>query len=338
MKKLLKSTRGMTLMEILVALSLLMIIIVGTTPVMLQAYNGLYTAGEYTQNVYNAKTEVEDQLATRGSIKNYTGFKVNFEGLGEVASVNAKRAVSSLKTSLETLFTGARVRIYIASGSEVDDNQSNHSIILQTVNLEFAKGDIVCQKNGVTPEELSATGKRIKVSAYLPKKDAIANTAAAVYGERIADVTIVDATTIPAAGRIGINISSSTYPIDFTTSPIKIVVTYLDENDNEKKVHTYLTIKTPTIMVVGETNTNVQYYTTAGVVENKDSDGNVTSRTFDIEARRMNIGYETKTGARSEYLGAASTQPVPTAATATRNYQALTAGTYDQYYTTSQGS
>ena len=50
MKKLLKSTRGMTLMEILVALSLLMIIIVGTTPVMLQAYDGLYTAGEYTQD------------------------------------------------------------------------------------------------------------------------------------------------------------------------------------------------------------------------------------------------------------------------------------------------
>ena len=114
MKRLLKSKRGMTLMEILVALSLLMIVIVGTTPVMLQAYDGLYTAGEYTQSVYNAKTEVEDQLATRSSTLNYKGFVVNFEGLGEVAKVNAKRAVSSLKNSLETLFTGAKVRIYIS--------------------------------------------------------------------------------------------------------------------------------------------------------------------------------------------------------------------------------
>ena len=307
MKRLLKSKRGMTLMEILVALSLLMIIIVGTTPVMLQAYDGLYTAGEYTQNVYNAKTEVEDQLATRSSTINYKGFKVNFEGLGEVAKVNAKRAVSSLKNSLETLFTGAKVRIYISSGSEVDDNQSNHSITLQTVNLEFAsKNDI--GTNGAT---LTANGKRIDITAYLPDKDAVANTAAAVYGERIADVTIVDATTIPEAGRIGINISSSAYPIDFTTSPIKIVVTYLDENDNEKKVHTYLTIKTPTIMIAGETNDNVHYYTSAGVVETKDSNGNVTNRTLKIEGRRMNIGYDTKTGARSDKLGAASTQAVP---------------------------
>lgn len=312
MKRLLKSKCGMSLMEILVALSLLMIVIVGTTPVMLQAYDGLYTAGEYTQNVYNAKTEVEDQLATRSSTINYKGFKVNFEGLGEVARVNAKRAVSSLKNSLETLFTGAKVRIYISSGSEVDDNQSNHSITLQTVNLEFAsKNDIVCDKDGSEPEELSPEGKRIKISAYLPKKDAVANTAAAVYGEKKADVTIVDDTTIPAAGRIGINISSSKYPIDFTTSPIKIVVTYLDENDNEKKVHTYLTIKTPTIMLVGETNENVQYYTSAGVVETKDSNGNVIKRQLEFEGRRMNIGYDTKTGARSDKLGAASTQAIP---------------------------
>ncbi len=308
MKRLLKSKRGMSLMEILVALSLLMIVIVGTTPVMLQAYDGLYTAGEYTQNVYNAKTEVEDQLATRSSTLNYKGFVVNFEGLGEVARVNAKRAVSSLKNSLETLFTGAKVRIYISSGSEVDDNQSNHSITLQTVNLEFDSKDDI-GTNGAT---LTANGKRIDISAYLPDKDAVANTAAAVYtNNRKANVTIVDGTTIPTVGRIGINISSSTYPIDFTTSPIKIVVTYLDENDNEKKVHTYLTIKTPTIMLVGETNENVQYYTSAGVVETKDNNGNVIKRQLEFEGRRMNIGYDTKTGARSDTLGAASTQAVP---------------------------
>ena len=62
MKRLLKQKRGMTLMEILVALSLLMIIIVGTTPVMLQAYNSLYIAGEKTQETYEAKSEIEEML------------------------------------------------------------------------------------------------------------------------------------------------------------------------------------------------------------------------------------------------------------------------------------
>ena len=51
----------MSLMEILVALTLLMIIILGTAPIMLQAYDGLYKAGEYTQNTYDAKTEIESR-------------------------------------------------------------------------------------------------------------------------------------------------------------------------------------------------------------------------------------------------------------------------------------
>ena len=312
MKRLLKSNRGMTLMEILVALSLLMIVIVGTTPIMLQAYEGLYTAGEYTQNVYNAKTEVEDQLATRSSVINYSGFQVNFENLGEVAKVNAKRAVSSLENSLETLFSGARVRIYISSGSVVDDNQSEHTLVLQTVNLAFTNDDITNEKMN-NKAGVSKDGKKIDITAYLPNKAATANTAATVYTEnRKAKVTVVNDTTNPDSGRIGIKISSDDYPIDFTTSPIKIVVTYLDENDKVKSVHTYLTIKTPTIMIAGETNNNVQYFTTAGVIETKDKDGNVTNRTLNIEGRRMNIGYDTKTGDRSDSLGAASTQAVPT--------------------------
>ena len=68
MKRLFKDKRGMTLTELLVALTLLMIVIVGTTPVMLSAYSSLYTAGEKTQESYNAKSEIEDTLATRNSL------------------------------------------------------------------------------------------------------------------------------------------------------------------------------------------------------------------------------------------------------------------------------
>ena len=110
MKRLLKSKRGMSLMEILVALSLLMIIIVGTTPVMLQAYDGLYTAGEYTQDTYEAKSEIENKLATRNTRNVYPGFTVNFNNLGEVATLNGRRAVSSLKGSLNIWFWYAPVK------------------------------------------------------------------------------------------------------------------------------------------------------------------------------------------------------------------------------------
>ena len=108
MKRLLKDKRGMTLMEIVVALTLLMIVIVGTTPVMLSAFDGLYKAGEKTQEMYEAKSEVEEILATGNSNEtlkspmqiNIQGIGNNLTALAEVAVINAKRAVSSLETSL----------------------------------------------------------------------------------------------------------------------------------------------------------------------------------------------------------------------------------------------
>ena len=126
MKRLLKQKNGMTLMEILVALTLLMIVIVGTTPVMLSAFDGLYTAGEFTQDTYEAKSEVEDKLATRNTKDIYNpGFQVNFQNIGVVANINARRAVSSLKGSLETLFSNGKVHIAIVSAKNVADINLN---------------------------------------------------------------------------------------------------------------------------------------------------------------------------------------------------------------------
>ncbi|MBR2875866.1 MAG: type II secretion system protein, partial [Clostridia bacterium] len=99
MRKFIKDKRGMTLTEILVAITILMIVIVGTTPLMLSSYDNLYTAGEYTQKAYDAKSDIEDILATRNSLDVYPNFKVNFKNLGEVASINGRRAVSSLESS-----------------------------------------------------------------------------------------------------------------------------------------------------------------------------------------------------------------------------------------------
>ena len=270
MKRLLKSNRGMTLMEILVALSLLMIVIVGTTPVMLQAYDGLYTAGEYTQDTYEAKSEIEDKLATRNTRDIYPGFTVNFQNLGEVATLNARRAVSSIKGSLETLFTNARVRVAVISAKTVNDDYAGdgyHEVILQTTNLDFdttdagvaqSKISINDQRNVVDGDENRT--KIIDISFLIPDKQ---QNDAAVYSYNNVNglASVRNLSVDPITGRITVEING----FDFTQSPIKIFVSYLDENNKKQTTETYLEVDTPTIIAAGAVGT-YDYYTSPGVV------------------------------------------------------------------------
>lgn len=280
MKRLFKDKRGMTLTEMLVALTLLMIVVVGTTPVMLSSYDSLYQAGEKTQQSYNAKSEIEDTLATRNSINIVENFKVNFEGLGEVASINGKRAVSSLETSLETVFSGGRAYVTIVSSKVINDDKLSHDVILQTTNVSFAG---ITDISYNTPSAVSPTGKSVDVSLYLPDKST--NSLAAVYAKRAntAEKGIIVDSVNPATGRIYVKVNG----VDFTNSPAKIEVTYLDENNKVKRTSCYLTIKTPTIMAVGST-TYGDYYTSAGVETFKNPDGSTYTK-LAVDARRMDI-------------------------------------------------
>lgn len=280
MKRLFKDKRGMTLTEMLVALTLLMIVVVGTTPVMLSSYDSLYQAGEKTQQSYNAKSEIEDTLATRNSINIVENFKVNFEGLGEVASINGKRAVSSLETSLETVFSGGRAYVTIVSSKVINDDKLSHDVILQTTNVSFAG---ITDISYNTPSAVSPTGKSVDVSLYLPDKST--SSLAAVYSKRAntAEKGIIVDSVNPATGRIYVKVNG----VDFTNSPAKIEVTYLDENDKVKRTSCYLTIKTPTIMAVGST-TYGDYYTSAGVETFKYPDGSTYTK-LAVDARRMDI-------------------------------------------------
>lgn len=285
----------MTLMEILVALSLLLIIIVGTTPVMLSAFDGLYTAGEYTQKTYNAKTEIEDQLATRSSIRVYKNFAVNFKNLGEVAQINANRAVSSLAGSLETLFTGARAYVTIMSGDVVNDDTTSHEIVVKISNYELKSFDEICEDINKY-SDLSTTQQskvRLAFKATFPykKSDASFTTEKAVYDDdrcENAEVEVVEDKSNLANGLITIRIKSD--KLSFTRSPMQIKIYYYDENDELLEAVDYLHIKTPTIIAAGKTN-NFDYYTTAGVQE----DG-----TFEITGRNMDISNASGT---RDYLG-----------------------------------
>lgn len=289
----------MTLMEILVALSLLMIVIVGTTPVMLQAYDGLYTAGEYTQDTYEAKSEIEDKLATRNTRDVYPDFTVNFQNLGEVATLNARRAVSSIKGSLETLFTNARVRVAVISAKKVNDDYACtatckydgtenspphdadcgfHEVILQTTNLDFGTTDA-----GVAQSKISINDQRnvldgdenrtkiIDISFLIPDKQ---QNDAAVYSYNNANglANVRNFSVDPITGRITVEING----FDFTQSPIKIFVSYLDENNKKQTTETYLEVDTPTIIAAGAVGT-YDYYTSPGVVTKTITNKNETT-------------------------------------------------------------
>lgn len=333
MKRLLKQNHGMTLMEILVALTLLMIVIVGTTPVMLSAFDGLYTAGEFTQDTYEAKSEVEDKLATRNTKDIYNpGFQVNFQNIGKVANINARRAVSSLYGSLETLFSNGKVHIAIVSAKNVNDDYAGdgyHEVIIQTSNLDF--GDDVKNKNDAAAkislnneaevedgdadrekiidltfiipdkQKVDAEGKPAGDAVVYTYKDNpetqeveshLANIEEDDKGNAICDVDHI-------TGRITVKING----FDFTQSPIKIRASYLDENNKKQTTETYLFIDQPTIMAVGETNktdsegNRIAYYTTPGVVEVpvKGSTTGAKEKVFEIYPRTMRIENVTST-------------------------------------------
>ena len=276
----------MTLAELLVAITLLMIVIVGTTPVMLSSYSSLYTAGEKTQQSYNAKSEIEDTLATRNSINVVENFKVNFQGLGEVAAINGKRAVSTLETSLETVFAGGRAYVTIVSSKVINDDKREHDVILQTTNVSFKSADDISVNS---PSSVGVNGAAVDVSLYLPDKSS--NSLASIYAKiaNTSEKRIIKDGANPATGRIYISVRG----VDFTNSPAKIEITYLDENEKVRKASCYLTIKTPTIMAVG-TTTYGDYYTTAGVETFKNSDGSTYDK-LTVDARRMDIS-GTKSG------------------------------------------
>ena len=305
MKQLIKDKRGMTLTEIVVALTLLMLVIVGTTPVLLSSYDSLYSAGEYTQDTYEAKSEIEDILATRNSLNVIENFKVNFETIGEVAQINGKRAVSSLYNSLETIFTGGRAHVAIISSKVINDDKITQTVVLQTTNVGFTTSDQVIANNAhlntITPQG----NKKVDITAMLPDKttDVLSN----VYnpGKYRASVQVVSAN--PETGRIIITISGA----DFTTSPVKIMVTYLDENNKVKTTSCYLTIKTPTIMMAGTTNFGKKYYTTAGVetlTYEGDGDDDATNDPMAVGTKYTKLQVDGRT---MRIEGSSSTQEVP---------------------------
>ena len=298
-KKRILNKLGMTYVELLCALSLLSLIVVMFTPMLLSSYDTLYTAGERTEKVYDSKEYLEKGLARRDSelgISLNMNLKVSAEALFENINVVGRKIVSTMQQSMETVFGQIRPTLKLISPAHVNDDSTSHEILIQTKGLEFQK-----IASGKFPYEIDEdTGKSdlpadtIHIEVVIPDKtkggggnnnsgNSGATTDEAVYSGSAGYCNVkVNKTsedgedfTPDANGVIGfsneanegrINMTISNDKIDFTYSPLKIQVYYVDTRGKTRTICEYIYIDPPTLMFAGETN-EADYYTSAGVKE-----------------------------------------------------------------------
>lgn len=343
---------GMTYVELICALALLSLIVVMFTPMLLSSYETLYKAGEKVEEIYNSKVEIEEDLARRDSALSVVfnmNLKVSTGELFESINVNGRKAVSSLQQSFETVFGQIRPTIKLLSPSHVNDDTTEYEILIQTKGLEFSK----ISGGKKFPHTIDkSTGKsdlpkdEIFIEVIIPDKTKGGGSGAtvedAVYSGSAGYCSVLvlkndtyidpnDRTKFDTdinndgikdflgfsdredEGKIALKIGND--KLDFTYSPLKIQVYYVDTRGRTKTVSEYIYIDPPTIMMAGETNV-ADYYTSAGVQEHSKktigSDGNdVETKHYSLEAlaRKMrtdNSVHLKNAGAYSGAIGSPS--------------------------------
>ncbi len=329
LKSTLKSRLGMTYIELLVALAILSLIIVSFTPMLLLSYDHIYTAGERTYNTYASKTEMEEGLARRDSILSdnfgIDFYTLNGEALFQNIKVVGKKIVSEVLGSFETFYGQSRATIEIISSPNVPDDQTYHEIILQTTGLAYEEvsvgkfSDKYTIKSDTGISDLPAN--RIHFEVLMPDKtlggtgsSGTSGTAQATSDESVytgtnsvcqveiwkqsnsayvGNLALHTASNEDDNGRIKMRIRSNSVgvPLDFTYSPVKIKVYYVNPRGRTKSVCTYLYIEPPTLLMAGEAAQDAEYYTSAGVKAvsqtKTDGSGQQNLYTLTAEARRM---------------------------------------------------
>lgn len=289
MKKRLFNKRGMTYVELLVALALLALIIVSFTPMLVSSYDTLYKAGEKTEEVYKSQEEIEDGLAVRSSVREDTvaiSFKMNAQNVFEKMNVNGRKVLSTFQESLETIFYGVRARVDILTPDTVYDDSSTHDVILQTTGIPF---DVVKHRSEYTGDLENLPEHTILVDAFIPNKSASISYGTVVEENVYRDSlksTITNIKFDADNGRISFTLCGA----DFTKSPIKFVIYYKNERGITKQVQDYLFIEPTRLLMAGTTKFN-DYYTSAGVQQVDASTGEtqVTQYEFTLEGRTMNL-------------------------------------------------
>lgn len=317
---------GMTYVELLCALSLLSLIVVMFTPMLLSSYDTLYKAGERVEAVYDSKEEIETGLATRFKDTNITisnvGFKNNAKSLFGTMNVKLKKVVSTIHKNLETAFGTGRASVDIISPSIVYDNQDNHDVVIQTSGIEYSKvkfgrfdytdEEFIKEYNDLIGSKDSEETGLIFIEVSIPDKNSGGSTTdfvaeTSVYGDILANIKINDVavsndtyynlSNISNDGRIEFNISGSSERLDFTQSPVRICVYYVNTRNKVRSTSDYLVIEPPSMIFAGEAEADKDYYTSAGVekdetvISSLGASGSKIKVTYNFEAqgRNMNV-------------------------------------------------
>lgn len=290
---------GMTYVELLTALALLALIITSFTPMLLSSYETLYNAGVKVQDVYNSKEEIEEGLARRDSETSASvqlNMRVNADALFSEVQTTGRKVISTFQEGLETVFGQIRARIEIVSPSTVYDDSTSHTIVLQTFGMEYSKITFGTFPYDTTNDP-GATNKmpsdQIHIQVIVPDKTVSKSSGTAdenmlgtddelVYNAgRFCEIEYYTSKfttkSVPSsgleisnttdAGRIKLKIKSpaSGDKLDFTYSPLKIKVYYMNSRGHLKTVSDYLYIDPATLLMAGETNSLIDYYTSAGI-------------------------------------------------------------------------
>ncbi len=345
-KKVLKNKLGMTYVELLTALGLLALIITSFTPMLLSSYETLYDAGVKVQDVYDSKQEIEEGLARRDSETSAAirlNMRVNADALFESVNATGRKVISTFQEGLETVFGQIRARIEIVSPSTVYDDKTNHDIILQTFGMEYNKitfGVFPFDTTNDPNAQNKMPADQIHIQVIAPNKNAAKTSGTGdenmlgtddglVYGSgRFCELEVYTSKfstePIPSggiehkntedAGRIKLKIKSpaSGDKLDFTYSPLKIQVYYINSRGHLRTVSEYLYIDPPTLLMAGETTSTIDYYTSAGVEaidisESDDPDDKQIQYELKAEARAMrtsNSAYLTNAGQFESAIGA----------------------------------
>ncbi len=241
----LKSKKGMTMVELLVALSLLMLIIMSFTPMLLKSYETLYKAGEKTEETYNVKSKIEEKLSIRENdplVNNGAGITVKFRALSNALSVQARRIASTVP-GLETLYGLGKAQLRIISETTMADNQSYFPVTIRLVNFDATSVVLGSTWNKSNHKQLVLTVESTMKSFTFSASD-------------------LDTSRF-SKGIIKINLKD----VDITYSPFKLTAYYYDEYDQPRIVTNYVYITASDIMLVGKSTSQAQYLTSAGVDE-----------------------------------------------------------------------
>ena len=285
-KALLKSKAGMTFVELITALALLVIIITSFTPMLLDSYEWLYKAGEKNEKTYEAKSTMEKELAERDSnvLSRYSlDFGVKLENTAQVIFLNMRKAMENVQNGIQTVFYGGKGTIRVVSPSSIPDDEPTKEITILFNGINVTN-TVVGNSSLAKREKNESTGKweyQVAVQVIPPKLGAATGDDKTAFDPDHAlsenDCTVSKPVMKDGKAYSDITVSGD---IDVLTTVLKIVAYYKDENDEINSAEAYVRITPPTIMIVGETQGDISYYTSKGVdkktvvVEEKDENGN----------------------------------------------------------------